>query len=252
MNDTKEENLLEQFYKVQSLLHKFHLQNHKSHGFFRATHRGQGRVLSMLKIKPEITQKELSYLLDMRPQSLGELLSKLENQEFITRTHSEKDRRVMVVRLTSKGMDEINKNEQKEDPTNQIFNVLEPEEKRNLSDILTKITDELERTIKSEDGNNFDGIPMQPPPRPHHGQYLGGFAGREGNQDFFNSREAYQDFFNREELFEQMVKQHPELIEQLMKQHPEFFTEKELDRKNSFKNESKQDTNESKQDIDED
>ncbi|MCC0698015.1 MarR family transcriptional regulator [Clostridioides sp. ZZV15-6383] len=186
----------------------------------------KAEYLSMLKIKPEITQKELSYLLDMRPQSLGELLLKLENQRFITRTHSEKDRRLMVVKLTSKGMDEINKNEQKEDSTNQIFNVLEPEEKRSLSYILTKITEELDRTIKSEDSNNFDGIPMQPPPRPHHGQYLDGFA----------SGEDYQDFFNREELFEQMVKQHPELIEQLMKQHPEFFTKKELDRKNSYKN----------------
>lgn len=141
----------------------------------------------MLKIKPEITQKELSYLLDMRPQSLGELLLKLENQRFITRTHSEKDRRLMVVKLTSKGMDEINKNEQKEDSTNQIFNVLEPEEKRSLSYILTKITEELDRTIKSEDSNNFDGIPMQPPPRPHHGQYLDGFASGEDYQDFFNS-----------------------------------------------------------------
>lgn len=44
MNETKDDNLLEQFFKVQSLLHKFHLQNHKSHGFFRATHRGKGRV----------------------------------------------------------------------------------------------------------------------------------------------------------------------------------------------------------------
>ncbi|MER0283922.1 MarR family transcriptional regulator [Clostridioides difficile] len=244
MSETKEENLLEQFFKVQSLLHKFHLQNHKSHGFFRATHRGQGRVLSMLKIKPEITQKELSYLLDMRPQSLGELLSKLENQQFITRTHSEKDRRVMVVKLTSKGMDEINKNEKREDPTNQIFNVLEPEEKSTLSYILTKITNELERTIKSEDGNNFDEAHMQPPPRPHHGQYLGGFAGRDAIQNLFNSHEGYPDFPNREDLFEQMVKQHPELIEQLMKQHPEFFTEKELDRKNSSKNESEQDIDE--------
>lgn len=268
MNETQDENLLEQFFKVQSLLHKFHLQNHKSHGFFRGTHRGQGRVLSMLKIKPEITQKELSYLLDMRPQSLGELLSKLENQGFITRTPSEKDRRVMVVRLTSKGMDEINKIEQEEDPTNKIFDILEKEEKSILSDILTKITNELERTIKNDDNINFDGSHMGPHSRPHPGQRLG-FNGREGfgmghmdshpnpheephpssqeEKEFYNPRmEAFQEFFNREEFFEQMTKQHPGFFEQIVKQHPEFFKNKRFDEQNVSKDEkySEKDINE--------
>lgn len=115
----------------------------------------------------------------MRPQSLGELLSKLENQGFITRTPSEKDRRVMVVRLTSKGMDEINKIEQEEDPTNKIFDILEKEEKSILSDILTKITNELERTIKNDDNINFDGAHMGAHSRPYPGQRLS-FNGREG------------------------------------------------------------------------
>ncbi|MGO0904428.1 MarR family winged helix-turn-helix transcriptional regulator [Clostridioides difficile] len=269
MNETQDENLLEQFFKVQSLLHKFHLQSHKSHGFFRGTHRGQGRVLSMLKIKPEITQKELSYLLDMRPQSLGELLSKLENQEFITRTPSEKDRRVMVVRLTSKGMDEINKIEQEEDPTNKIFDILEKEEKSILSDILNKITNELERSIKNDDNLNFDRAPhMGPHSRPHPGQFLG-FNGREGfgmghmgshqnqhdephktsqeGKEFYNPRmEEFQDFFNREEFFEQMTKQYPGFFEQIVKQHPEFFKNKKFDGQNVSKDEehSEKDINE--------
>jgi hypothetical protein len=33
--------------------------------------------LKLLKMQPEITQKDLSDLLDMRPQSLGTLLKKL-------------------------------------------------------------------------------------------------------------------------------------------------------------------------------
>ena len=49
--------------------------------------RGQGRVLAILKMQPEISQKELLYLLDMRPQSLGELLSKLEKTDTLLVHH---------------------------------------------------------------------------------------------------------------------------------------------------------------------
>lgn len=34
-------------------------------------HIGQGRVLAILKLKPEISQRDLSYLLDMSKQSLA-------------------------------------------------------------------------------------------------------------------------------------------------------------------------------------
>ncbi len=65
--------------------------------------RGQGRVLAMLKIQPEIATKDLSYLLGIRQQSLNELLNKLEKSGYVERRPSEADRRVMVVHLTEKG-----------------------------------------------------------------------------------------------------------------------------------------------------
>ena len=40
----------------------------------------------------------------MRPQSLGELLSKLEKNGYILRTPSETDRRVMNIKLTDEGI----------------------------------------------------------------------------------------------------------------------------------------------------
>lgn len=57
----------------------------------------------MLKLKLEITQKELTYLLDMSKQALGELLSKLEKAGYITRKPSEEDRRMIIITLTEKG-----------------------------------------------------------------------------------------------------------------------------------------------------
>jgi DNA-binding MarR family transcriptional regulator len=65
--------------------------------------RGQGRVLTLLKNRPETSQRELSYLLDMRQQSLSELLVKLEDKGYVTRSKSEEDGRVTVVRLTEEG-----------------------------------------------------------------------------------------------------------------------------------------------------
>ena len=70
--------LIEQFTRIEWLLHRYHQQNHTHHGPMADPRRGQGRVLAILKMKPEISQKELSFLLDMTPQSLGEFLSKLE------------------------------------------------------------------------------------------------------------------------------------------------------------------------------
>ena len=74
--------------RLEGLLHR-HMAVGRQRTFMNP-HRGQGRVLSILKLKPEITQKELTYLLDMSKQALGELLKKLENCGYITRTPSRK------------------------------------------------------------------------------------------------------------------------------------------------------------------
>ncbi len=72
-------------------------------GPFADTARGQGRVLAMLKIQPEIATKELAFLLGIRQQSLNELLNKMEKNGYVERKPSEKDKRVLIVTLTEKG-----------------------------------------------------------------------------------------------------------------------------------------------------
>lgn len=147
--------LSSQFYRVQWLLHRY---NHHGHGMghpFSNPTRGQGRILTLLKLQPEISQRDLSYLLDMRPQSLGELLAKLEKNSFITRTPSEADRRVMIIRLTDKGKREA---EQLGQPDSMdIFACLSEEEQMRLSEYLTRIISSLEDDLGStEDGNEFE------------------------------------------------------------------------------------------------
>lgn len=141
--------LIEQFTRVEWLLHRYHQQNHTHHGPMGDPRRGQGRVLAILKLQPEISQKELSYLLNMRPQSLGELLSKLEKSGYITRTPAETDRRVMNIKLTKEGA-EVTEAVEQEFSFDKSFKCLSEEEQKNLSGYLSRIIETLEAQLDDE------------------------------------------------------------------------------------------------------
>jgi DNA-binding MarR family transcriptional regulator len=138
---TEPEDLLEQLVRLEWLLKRQHLRRHLAHGPMASPQRGQGRILSLLKLKPEITQKELSDILDIRPQSLGELLAKLEKAGYIERTPSEEDRRGMVVRLTEAGRAAA---EQPDPGPSALFDALSEEERINLASYLSRLIEKLE------------------------------------------------------------------------------------------------------------
>jgi len=142
--------LMEQFNKVGMLLLRYQHHVGTDQGPFANPHRGQGRILAILKMQPEISQKDLSYLLDMRNQSLSELLTKLEKAGFITRTQSEIDRRVMNIKLTEEGKAAADQAEQQKEDTDQIFEVLSEDERKNLSDYLSRFIAELEKQTRGE------------------------------------------------------------------------------------------------------
>ena len=73
--------LMERLMRMQWLLNRYFHRNLRDRG---VPYSGQGRVLKVLKIKPEIPQKELSEILGMRPQSIGELLSKQLTAVFLS------------------------------------------------------------------------------------------------------------------------------------------------------------------------
>ena len=102
---------------------------------FADTARGQGRILAMLKIQPEIATKDLAYLLGIRQQSLNELLNKLEKNGYVERKPSDADKRVMIVHLTEKGKDV----EQSQTDYREIFDCLKPEELEQLSHYLNRL-----------------------------------------------------------------------------------------------------------------
>lgn len=100
----EEMSLVQKVGRLARLMHRYTKLQAEAHGGFGDPLRGQGRVLALLKAKPETSQKELCFLLGMRQQSLSELLAKLEEKGFIERQKSEEDGRVTVVRITEDGI----------------------------------------------------------------------------------------------------------------------------------------------------
>lgn len=146
--------LYEQLVRLEWLLRRYRLQNYREYGPMSDPHRGQGRVLALLKLKPDISQKELSNILDIRSQSLGELLAKLERSGYIARTPSEADRRVIEIHLTDAGKKASSLEEQQPD-NNELFGCLKEEEQDTLYGYLTRVIDDLAKKL-GDDGSDFE------------------------------------------------------------------------------------------------
>jgi DNA-binding MarR family transcriptional regulator len=179
MNDQdSNDNLMRSIVKLSRLLASYHFHSFRRFGPFANPTRGQGRVLSILKLQPEISQKELGYLLDMRNQSLGELLAKLERSGYITRTASEEDRRTANIKLTPEGLKTAGESNPQESSVDLLLDCLSEEEKANLGDYLQRVMSKLEQIMDDEDieGGNF-------PCGGSHGHgrhdHHGGFHGHE-------------------------------------------------------------------------
>lgn len=131
--------------RLQWLLQRYRMQNNGACGGPMADPtRGQGRVLALLQLQPEISTKDLSYLLGIRQQSLNELLNKLAQGGYIVREPNEADRRVMMVKLTDKG-----KNEKPQENTEieNVFNCLNEDEQAQLSEYLNRLITSLEEHV---------------------------------------------------------------------------------------------------------
>ena len=108
--------------------------------------RGQERVLTMVSMKEGINQKDLAFLLGIRPQTLGEMLQKLEERGMVERKKSEADGRVIEVTLTDKGRERAAEiAERRAVAAADMFAVLAEEEKEQLGAILDKLAGELDK-----------------------------------------------------------------------------------------------------------
>lgn len=140
---------------------------------------GQGRVLTLLAMHSPIAQRELAYILGVRPQSLGEVLAKLESAELVERTVNPDDARARLVTLTDTG--KAKAQELADRPTPNPLEALTPEERDQFLDMLQRVTAHLEQTVGWQEGDGH-GFGAWPGPGFGPGGGRGGFGlgGRGG------------------------------------------------------------------------
>lgn len=141
------QNLTETFLETHHLMHRYHMAWYGKNFGGLDPRQGQGRILTALRRMNSISQKELGFILDIRPQSLGELLQKLQANGYIERRRSPTDKRALIVELTEKGETfQLKKPDYEE-----LFADLSDTEREVLRKALLKIGDRLERLISQED-----------------------------------------------------------------------------------------------------
>lgn len=193
-------NITHQLNHIGHLNHRRHAHKRGPGGPGMDATRGQGRVLALLALKPEMSQKDLTFLLGMRQQSATELLAKLEEKGFIERTRDEADKRKVVVKLTKEGEAEAAK--AKDEPKEQYLDCLTNEEKTTLSGYLERIIERLEEEVGEENPEEwgdrreameemFGGklppdFPGFPPPRGPRGPH-----GHRGHRDHHGSKRGH-------------------------------------------------------------
>lgn len=139
--------LHERFRRLQHLMRRSRMTAHHDGPFADIT-RGRGRVLAALRMQSPIPTRDLAFLLDIRQQSLNELLKKLQADGLIERRPSQEDRRVMVVHLTEAG-----RSTPLSGPRADYLESLTDEEASTLARLLDKIIDSLETRLgPDEDG----------------------------------------------------------------------------------------------------
>ena len=98
-----------------------------------------------------MSQKDLAFLLGIRPQSLTIALEKLETEGLIERKQDEDDKRTRRVFITEAGKAKANEAaEERAARADEVFAVLSDEEKDQLGAILSKLAASMEESQRAE------------------------------------------------------------------------------------------------------
>lgn len=109
----------------------------------RGGKRGQNRILRILCVEGDISQKELQKRLDIQSGSLSEIVIKMEANGLIERKKQEEDKRNIILNITDKGRDayEEYRNVIKKQ-NGVIFDALTDKEQAELLALLSKLLED--------------------------------------------------------------------------------------------------------------
>jgi len=105
-----------------------------------------GRLLACAAENPGVSSRELCELLDVRPSSLSEILSRAEADGLLTRTVDEEDRRIQRVTLSPKGSRIVSEMKAARDlDARKKVSCLTEEEKQQFCILCDKLSGHIER-----------------------------------------------------------------------------------------------------------
>lgn len=107
---------------------------------------GQGRVLASLENSEGKSQVELAQELDIKPQTLGAHLKKLEAHGLVERRKDTSDGRALLVFLTQKGRDALDALRAESEYSGSMFEALTAEEML----VLKALVEKLDRRLREE------------------------------------------------------------------------------------------------------
>ncbi len=102
---------------------------------------GRERILTLLDEEGAVSQSTLAARLKIRPQSVSELLVKLEKDGYIVRTPNEQDKREILVSLSEAGKQRAGEvRKLQEEQASSFLAPLTEDEKQILFALLMKLT----------------------------------------------------------------------------------------------------------------
>ncbi|MFL0250571.1 MarR family winged helix-turn-helix transcriptional regulator [Clostridium neuense] len=143
------------YHALHNLVKQMHRAAHKDYCMKGVIYHGQAKLLAEVSGNDGASQKELAKKLDVRPSSMTEMLSKLENNGFIFRKQDQKDQRVSHIHLTDEGKKIVEHIEKTKDEFEEkFFSALTEEEKEQFFVLIKKLCLGLEND-NNNDYKNF-------------------------------------------------------------------------------------------------
>lgn len=108
--------------------------------------RGTHRLLRIIAEEPGLSTRELSRRMEIRPASLNEKLSRLEDAGFIRRHRDPRDQRVFLVDIEPAGADQLKAAQAQRGSLNEVIRgILTPSEIREMSRLARRLAEGLDR-----------------------------------------------------------------------------------------------------------
>lgn len=180
---------------LDELCHNLHRLNRQMHRVYHREsyqrdrfYQGQANLLLLIFQNDGASQRDLAEQMDIRPSSMTEMLSKLEQNGLIVKKRDDKDQRIMHIHLTENGKKQAEKvSENKDTLAESFFAGLTEDEQEQLFMLIKKLSTSLEEIENSHEEHICHKHEFGHRGGHHHDLLeKGGFHHRHGSHQYYH------------------------------------------------------------------